>query len=379
VDPDARVYRSGPFHPDYCLEGSRPDAAAFENWLKEIPVNTWTPTNPPRLPRLNRDWGVARIDAGRDVMLRFSGGHSAHGGTDVLHFHFATNRWELPAPVEFPLGQLYSNTSYPDGFNFNLRPWVTGHTYQNYDVDPPSGKMIFTGRPRNYYVYDPDLGDWVGRRAKPAAMQYNSCFYTLTLAATPRGVVCWDKNGTVHRYDHQASQPWSEIKLEPDALPGAYVDHSSIVYDSLRDRVLMLNTAGYGKSYEGQIWSLDLKTGAAGALSPAGRARGADFANVDKSCYDAANDLLLVGTYLKDGGDHTPTPAYDCRNNRWTTIDIGYQTEPRGSGVRRAFPHQRSDALMFDAKRKLIWGVDTNCQVYVLRLDLEKAKVKPLE
>jgi hypothetical protein len=140
--------------------------------LKNLPGNEWVATNPPYRPRLNRDWGTARIDPDRDMILRWSGGHSAHGGTDVPHFHFSTNRWELPFPVEFPLGQLYANTSYPRGFNFNLRPWMTGHTYQNYAYDPPSKKMVKAGRPRHFYIYDPindlvlmatylkDEGDW---------------------------------------------------------------------------------------------------------------------------------------------------------------------------------------------------------------------------
>ena len=323
VDPDSRVYRSGPFHPDYFLSGSKPNAAEFAIWLKNIPVNEWLPTNPPRLPRLNRDWGTARIDTDRDMILRWSGGHSAHGGTDVLHFHFSTNRWELPFPVEFPLGQLYSNTSYPNGFNFNRRPWMTGHTYQNYAYDPPSKKMIKAGRPRHFYVYDPDIGDWIGRGQKPSAMQYNSCFYTLTLTATPHGIICWDKNGRVHRYDHKKNK-WIELELSGDKLPGAYVDNSTIAYDSKRDRVLMINTLGYRKSFDGQVWSLDLKPNQVTGLSPAGREHAVRFANVDKCCYDAANDLLLMGTYLKNAGEHTPTPAFDCKNNRWVTLDIKY-------------------------------------------------------
>lgn len=378
VAAHSRIYRTGPFHPEFYLRGPEPNAAEFEAWLSDIPVNKWTPTNPPHLPRLNRDWGTARSDPHRDMILRWSGGHSAHGGSDVLHYHFSTNRWELPFPVEFPLGQLYSNTSYPNGFNFNLRPWMTGHTYQNYDYDPPSRKMIKAGRPRHHYIYDPDVGDWTGRGTKPPAMQYNSCFYTLTLTATPGGVVCWDKDGRVHRYDH-TSNTWIEFKLSGDRLPGAYVDNSSIAYDSKRDRVLMVNTLGYGKSFDGQVWSLDLKTGTVTGLSPQGREFARRFGNVDKCCYDAVNDLLVLGTYLKDAGDHTPTPAYDGTNNRWVTLDIGYTTGERSGNTTRAFPHRRSDGLMFDSKRKLIWGTDTNSQVYVLRLDVEKASVTPLQ
>jgi len=312
------------------------------------------------------------MDPDRDMILRWSGGHSAHGGTDVLHFHFATNRWELPFPVEFPLGQLYSNTSYPNGYNFNLRPWMTGHTYQNYDYDPPSKKLIKAGRPRHYYVYDPNLGDWIGRGEKPAAMQYNSCFYTLTLTATPHGVVCWDKNGRVHRYDHSGGK-WIELELTGDTLPGACVDNSTIAYDSKRDRVLMINTLGYRKPFDGQVWALDLKTKMVKRLSPKGREHADRFANIDRCCYDADHDLLLMGTYLKDAGDHTPTPAYDCQNNRWVTLDIKYSTDKRLGNTTRAFPHGRSDGLMFDPRRKLIWGTNTNSQAYVLRLDLERA------
>lgn len=370
VPPTRRVYRSGPFHPEFYFRGSKPNAAAFEEWLKEISSNEWVPTNPPHRPRLNRDWGTARIDPHRDMILRWSGGHSAHGGTDVLHFHFSTNRWELPIPVEFPLGQLYSNTSYPNGFNFNRRPWMTGHTYQNYDYDLPSRKMIKAGRPRHHYIYDPDIGDWIGRGTKPKAMQYNSCFYTLTLTSTPRGVVCWDRNGRVHHYEHP-SNSWLELELTGEELPGAYVDNSSIAYDSKRDRVLMINTLGYRKPFDGQVWSLDLKTNVVTALSPEGRGEAVNFANVDKCCYDAKNDLLLLGTFLKDSGDHTSTPAFDCAANRWVKLDIGYSTGERSGSTTRAFPHRRSDGLMFDAERQLIWGTDTNSQVYVLRLEVK--------
>lgn len=367
VAPDSRVWRDGPFHPDFYLQGDRPDAAKFQAWLAEIPKNRWVATDPPYRPRLNRDWGTARIDPDRDMLLRWSGGHSAHGGTDVPHFHFATNRWELPFPVEFPLGQLYSNTSYPNGFNFNLRPWMTGHTYQNYAYDPPSQKLVKAGRPRHFYVYDPDVGDWIGRGAKPQAMQYNSCFYTLTLCSTPQGIICWNKQGGVHRYDH-AGAIWRPMKLAGDKLPGAVVDNSTIAYDSKRNRVLMLQKP-YGKApYTGQIYAMDLESNTVTALSPDGMAQGASFAYIDRCTYDPHNDLLLLASYINDAGDHTPTPAYDCAANRWRLLDIGYDLGKRGSRTIRVFPHGRSDGIMYDRQRRLIWGTDTNSQVYVLRL-----------
>jgi hypothetical protein len=377
VPSDSRTYRTGPFHPDFTLQGERPDAAAFKKTLDSLPANRWVATNPPYRPRLNRDWGTVRLDTDRDMLLRWSGGHSAHGGTDVPHFHLSTNRWELPFPVEFPLGQLYSNTSYPNGLNFNLRPWITGHTYQNYAYNPPNRMMVFAGRPRHTYVYDPDVADWIGRSLKPRAMQYNSCFYTLTLVATPQGAVCWDKDGGVHRYDH-ASRTWARLELGGDKLPGAVVDNSTIAYDSRRDRILMIQKR-YGKApYDGRVFALDLKTRSVAALSPAGMEHAHRFAFIDRCTYDPDTDLMILASYLTDAGDHTPTPAYDCAGDRWVTLDIEYDLGKRYGRPTRAFPHGRSAGTVYDPARKLIWGTDTNSQVYVLRLDREKANAQPL-
>jgi hypothetical protein len=43
-----------------------------------------------------------------------------------------------------------------------------------------------------------------------------------------------------------------------------------------------------------------------------------------------------------------------------------------------AFPHRRSDGLMFDVRRKLIWGTDANSQVYVLRLQPDATIIEGL-
>ena len=378
VPADSRTYRTGPLHPDFYLQGPRPDAAAFAAKLAALPANEWIATNPPYRPKLNRDWGTAVLDPDRDIFLRWSGGHSAHGGTDVPHFHFATNRWELPFPVEFPLGQLYSNTSYPDGFNYNLRPWMTGHTYQNYSYDPPSRLMVKAGRPRHFYLYDPGIGDWIARGEKPAAMSYGDCFYTLTLTATPLGAVCWGQNGKFHRYDHAAAK-WNELTFTGDPMPGAEVDHSTIAYDAKRDHVLLFRKP-YGKaSYDGKVWSLDLKTRAVTALSPPGMAAAHRFAFIDRCVFDPASDLVLMASYLTGSGGQTPTPAFDCAANRWVTLDLKYTATKRTERTDRDFPHGRSCGIAYDPKRKLIWGTDTNSQIYVLRLDASAANIKPLE
>jgi hypothetical protein len=371
VAPETRVYRTGRLHPDFYLEGPRPDPAAFAKVLAGLPANLWVNAKPPQLPALNRDWGTAVLDPDRNLILRWSGGHSAHGGTDVLQYHIDTNRWELPFPVEFPLGQLYSNTEYPDGWNFNRRPWVTGHTYQNYGYDPNLKKMLFTGRRDHCYVWDSDLGDWTGRFAKPKAMVYGDCFYTLTLTPTPAGLVCWTNGGKLFRF---AKTDWIEIPLKGEKLPGSVVDNSTVVYDSKRERLLFARKQyGDKTQFDGLLQACDLKTGEVTVLSPAGKEGASEVSYLCQLRYDSANDLVLAGcTMTPDADGFRRTAAYDCAGNRWISLKIAGD-DPSGKKGRSV-----SLGMMYDAQRKLFWAVDTNSNVFVLRLNVATADLKPL-
>ncbi len=376
---DTREYRTGALHPDFFLQGEKPSASAWEATLEAMPVNEWILANPPYLPRLNRDWGTVRSDPNRDMILRWSGGHSAHGGTDVLHYHFGVNRWELPIPVEFPLDCLYSNTTYPNGYNLNRRPWMTGHTYNNYAYDPPSKKMIQTGRPSNFYIYDPEIGDWIGRGKKPKGMSYYNCFYTLTVTATPQGALCWGNNRQVHLYDH-VTNAWSQLKLTGDKLSAASVDNSTSCYDSKRGRVLVISKPyGHKNKFGGQIHAIDPKTGVVTALSPKNMAAASQISRIDRGCYDAKNDIFLLGSGLRGHEGVSPTAAYDCANNCWVSLDIKYKTKKRGPRTVRLYPAGVSSGIIYDPKRKLIWGTDAHSQVYILRLDAKKAGMTELK
>jgi len=377
AEDDARVYRTGPFLPEYFLEGPKPDPAAQEKRLAELPANTWVAMDPPLLPHLNRDWGSATLDPDRDLILRFSGGHSAHGGTDVLHYHLSTNRWELPFPVEFPLGQLYSNTSYPEGYNFNRRPWVTGHTYQNYGYDPGLKKMLFAGQKTHTYVYDPTAADWVGRFAKPEGMVYNSCFYTITICPTPKGSFAWTRDGALFRFNAAKMlwEDWGEWTSTVPELPGAIVDNSTLAYDARRDRLLFWRK-GYGDkhTYDGQIHALVLRTGRVGTLSPEGMAGASAIPYLCQIRYDERHDVMLVGaTLAPDANGFRRTPAYDCEKNRWGSLRITGD-DPHGEKGRNV-----SLGMMYDRKRGLFWAVDTKSRVFALRLDPETADVQPLK
>ena len=372
--PCTRVYRSGPFHPNYFVQDPKPDAKAFARWLEELPVNEWKKTNPPHLPQMNRDWGTAVLDPDHDMILRWSGGHCAHSGSDVLHYHLTTNRWELPFPVELPLGQCYVNTEFPDGWNFNKRPWVTGHTYQSYAYDTKSKVMVFTGRPKHMYFYDPAKGDWLGERQfKPKGMDYDSCFYTLTLTSTLHGLVCWTAEGKLF-YNEQETNRWVEAKPNGEKLPGSVVDNSTLAYDNKRDRLLFFRK-GYGDKtgYDGEIFEMYWNSFKVRKLSPEGMKAAAAVPYLCQIRYDPDNDLMLVGgTLPPDAAKFRRTPAYDCAKNRWVEMKITGD-EPSGKTGRNV-----SLGLMHDAKRKLWWAVDAKSHVYVLKLDASKADMMPL-
>jgi hypothetical protein len=279
----------------------------------------------------------------------------------------------LPFPVEFPLGQLYSNTSYPEGFNFNRRPWVTGHTYQNYGYDTVSKKMYFTGRDDGQcYVYDADVADWAGRFAKPKGMIYGSCFYTLTNTSTPQGLICWTQAGKLFRLDAKKKE-WIELTLQ-GKLPGAVVDNSTLWYDSKRERLCFV-TKGYGDKvkFDGQIHSVDLKTLSVSQLSPMGMEAAGAIPYLCQLRYDPTNDLVLVGGLLPEENGIRRTPAFDPVENRWVSLKIPGD-DPNGKSGRNV-----SLGLVYDAKRKLFWAVDTNSQVFVLKLDPKTADMQPLK
>ena len=375
VSPRERTYRAGPFLPETYLAGPTPDAAAISKQLKELPLNTWIAMNPPQKPPLNRDWGSAVIDPDHDLILRWSGGHSAHGGTDVIQYHFATNRWELPIPVEFPLGQLYSNTSYPEGWNLNHRPWITGHTYQSYGYEHRLGQMIFVGQEKHSYYYDPLAGDWVGRGDKPKEMAYDSSYYTLTVCrAGPFGLVCWTQQGKLFQFDAEAKE-WTEIPLTGQKLPGSIVDNSTLTYDQERKRLLLFRKE-YGEKtkFDGEIHAVDMTTKSVSKLSPAGMTAAAKISYLCQLRYDPDHDLVLCGCTLPpDGTGIRRTPAYDCAKNRWISLKIG-GTDPSGKQGRNV-----SLGLMHDTRRGLFWAVDTHSEVYVLRIDPKTADIQPLE
>lgn len=375
LESATRTYRTGPFHPDFFTQGEKPDAAAFQKKLAELPANTWVATKPLHKPELNRDWGTAVLTPDNDLMLRWSGGHCAHCGTDVLQYHLRTNRWELTAPVEFPLGQLYTNTEYPAGVSFNGGAWITGHTYQSYACDPKTGHMWFVGQRKQAFRYLLWAAQWQTTGFdKPKGMNYDSCFYTLTLCTIPSGIACWTNEGRMFHLPAGKTE-WTEWKLTGDKLPGSQVDNSTLAYDAKRDRLVFFRKEyGDDKRYDGVLHSLDLKSKAVTKLTPDNAAAASKISYLCQIRYDAVNDLLLCGCTLPpDESGLRRTPAYDPAKNQWVSLKITGDdpSGPKGRNV--------SLGMQYDDKRKLFLATDTHCEVYVLRLDAAQADVQALK
>jgi galactose oxidase-like protein len=367
VSADSRTYRAKLFHPlTYVKAKKKPDAAATAKTLDALPANTWTVMNPPLKPKMNRDWGSACIDTDRDVMLRWSGGHSAHGGSDVIIYHFATNRWELPYPVEFPLGQMYSNTGYPGGFNFNRRPWVTGHTYKNFGYDPVGKKMQFLGHSAWNYIFDPAKADWVGRLRKPKILSYRNCFYTLTVCTAGKSLYVWGgiygHATSLNKWD-AAKQTWGQLKVTGTKLPCPKVDHCGLSYDAKRDRLIL-----FPKKSGGTLYALNCKTNELSKLKPTGRTDIAKtFSFWRELVYLPDADVILnIGQTAALGGERV-TLGYDCAKNTWLALKIG-GPNPSSKG------RNVGQGAVYDPKRKLVWATSSRSQMWVLRPDIAKAE-----
>jgi hypothetical protein len=191
-------------------------------------------------------------------------------------------------------------------------------------------------------------------------MVYDGCFYTLNTVQTPHGLLCWTAHGGVFKLD-VARQEWHEVKRSGARLPGAAVDSSTVVHDSKRDRLLFFRS-DYGRKIAGEIHLLDLKSGEVARKTPANATALAtlDLKGVDRAVYVPEHDLVLFSALLPgDTGKPRRALAYDCAADRWLSLDIGYALEKEKRIAHPGGPGH-SCGLLFDAKRNLIWGIDTH-------------------
>jgi hypothetical protein len=350
---DAGMWRSGPYDPNWYLAAPTPDEAAFQAMLQAMAPNTWTRLTgkDTRLPCQNRDWGTAVYDPDRQAIYRWSGGHSAHCGSDIPVFSMRTGAYHLKYPPAFPLGGIGSCGSQPSRATFMGQPWISAHSYHSYAYDPVSRRMLCCGHESFSFVYAPESGLW-SHKVQPKGMS-EDCYYTLTLCSARGGACAWTRFGTLFRYDG-AKDEWAGLTLAGEKLPGTQCDGSGMCYDARRDRLLL-----FDNTLKGDVVAVDLKTLTAAKLGPKGMAGAAAGGIFVRECvYDASCDAVVPAVGAKD----KPWPVYDCAKNAWVAVKVA---DSPGFGC--------SNGFMYDPARNLVLAVGADSVVYAMRLDTRAA------
>lgn len=379
VSSDTRVYRIGAYKPEHFLGGAKPVSSANELLLSGIAANTWINMDPPFRSAENRDWGTVAYDPGRDMVYIYCGGHSAYAGTDVLHYHLASNRYEQPVPPDLPLGMQHSSGHSATGWSLNQRPWMSNHTWNSYEYHPGLGKMLLVGREWNCcgaildkycYVYDPDRGEWEGRYYIPS--MYNDRQGGTQLCYTSLGMINWNGYAEIWLLN-DTTMSWRQLGVT-GRIPGPAVDFSGIVHDPRRNRALLFSCEGYNVPFNGVVHALDLSTLAMSDLTPANAAAVSDITYncLREIAYLPEEDLFLfAGKVSTDPG--AGYLVYDPVANLWMSAAI--------AGV---CDYGVSSGLVYDSKRGLVWHLNSgysdnggNSNVRVVKIDTASLELTP--
>jgi hypothetical protein len=360
VKPGTATRRSGSHDPTWYYKGiPAADEAKVDADLKALPVNEWTVRLTPKKPGMNMDWGSAVFAPEHDMILRFSGGHSAYSGTAPQVYNVKTDRYTIPFVPEYPLEYVYSNDQVRGEWSFKKNPWMTGHTYKSTGYDPNLKALVFA--PHEYtYFFDPKTSEWT---RSPDRNPYQANFYVVTVCATPKGAVVWAnhrKGGAAGLWRLDAkSRTWTPLPLKGD-MPATSADHHGMAYDSKRDRLLLFSDIG---KHKGDVLEYDFKSGATRWLGAAGSDKALSPSR--ETAYVPEADAVLIGAHAKDS---TLWLLYDCSMNAWKGIELK-GADPVG---KKAF--NNSMGLMYDPNRRLVWAVGQYSNVHVVRLDAKDAK-----
>lgn len=367
VAPGTTVRQIGPHDPAWYAQDvppAKPETVEAE--LKALKVNQFTPRPTPKLPSPNMDWGSAILAPELDLIVRFSGGHSAYSGTAPQVYNIKTDRYSIPFAPEYPLEYVYSNDQVHGEWSFQRNPWMTGHTYKSTGYDPNLRALVFA--PHTYtYFFDPIAGAW---SRSPRKNPYRSDFYTNTVCTTPAGAVVWaprpDGEDGLWRLD-AASKTWKELPLS-GTLPRKSADQHGLAFDAKRNRLLFFSNAD--PKTAGDVLAYDLKTAETKWLDPQGKRRGAVPSR--ETIYIPESDIVLIAARTRIN-DQSLWLAYDCAKNAWIGLKLS-GTDPIGKGTEPGVFHN-SLGLMYDSNRKLVWTVGQHSELTVLKLDPISASV----
>ncbi|MBL8025360.1 MAG: hypothetical protein JNL74_03070 [Fibrobacteres bacterium] len=335
-----------------------PDTAANEAVLRSLTVGTWTLITPPKTTQSEyRAWGSTVYDSDRDLFLKWAGGHVAHCGTDVPQYSISNNRWKIGYVPEWPVEWDGYNNPAAGVFTFNGRPYMPMHPVKAYGYDVRSKRMVFMYN-RHTYIYNPDSMDWEKRNIHSS---FGSSGYGTGLVSTPRGLVCVGGNsgGTsspsqsyVYLFEPDSFN-WRKLPQTGATMPGYYADAAGAVYDSKRDRILLIRGSSGSVA---TLHSYDFATGVATKLVPMDSSITTGAGDYYRECSYIPNlDIVFVQARIGNAN-----LIYDCANNKWSTMTVnGFS----------ATMNDRGTGFMYDAKRNILWNCDHYSKIYAIRLD----------
>ncbi|MBL8026952.1 MAG: T9SS type A sorting domain-containing protein [Fibrobacteres bacterium] len=371
---DTRGYRIVPNTPEFFMGGDKPSAVNTKSFLDTISKNVWVEMNPPFRSASNRDWGTVAYDAERDMVYIYCGGHSAYGGTDVLHYHMSTNRYEQPVAADLPLGMQGASGTAPTGWSFNKQPWMSNHTWNSYEYHPKLKQMVLAGRQQPccgaitddwIYFYNPTTTEWTRKyHGLPFSVQGPNVCNMKNTMINWSGRELWELN--------DSTLNWTKWTIN-GTVPTTSVDFCGIIYDSLRDRILMFSCEGYNLPFNGAVHSLDLKTKTVTKLIPSNAAAMSNTDYLREIVYLPELDKFLFVDDLTTGAGKYL--LYDPNANLWMSASIPGKLD---KGV--------NSGLIYDKKRKLVWHFNNGYStgdyragnVRVLKIDSASLQVSPV-
>jgi galactose oxidase-like protein len=362
--------------PDwYAKDLPEPDVKAQAKLLAELPPNQWVAMKYKKYPgnRNTGGWSTVTLDTGRDQILHLGGGHSSYFGNDVAIYDIKTGRWSISYAPQFAL-EYNGGLSGPGPYALNLAPWGN-HNYHAYCYDPTSKRLVylkFTAQ-----LYNPDTKTWSFDEKIKAPFRIIK--YTTYALSTPKGVVAWTHTAhqTCSLFRFEDGKKWVKLPLKGDKLPVTVCDGAAAVYDSKRDRLLMVTTLSRKVGVQGQVWSYDFKTGECKKLNPANMSAVKVGRFAREAVYLPKDDLMMLGYRVKIG-DKVVTLFYDPAKNEW--LAAGQPGSDVISGKRGG--GSVGLGLVYDPKRNLTWAVLCDLRpghVRALRFDRATAKLEVLE
>jgi hypothetical protein len=356
VPPGTVTRRTKSLDPDwYDKDLPEPDVNAQEKLLAELPPNRWVAMKYKKYPgnRNNGGWSTVTLDTDRDQILHLGGGHVSYFGNDVAIYDIKTGRWSISCQPQFAL-EYNGGLSGPGPYAFNLAPWGN-HNYHAYCYDPTIQRLVYMKFMAQ--LYNPATKSWSFDEKIDTPFEISK--YTTYVVPTPKGVVAWTRfNRRVGRcglFRFEDGKTWKPLPVKGETLPVTVCDGAAAVYDSKRDRLLMVTTLSSSRESTvcGQVWAYAFQTGTCRKLNPTNM----DAVKVGRFAREAVylpkDDLMMLG-YRVRVGDKFMTPFYDPAENEWSGAEQpGGEFLARRGGVGCSV----GLGLVYDPKRRLTWGV----------------------